>query len=128
MPASQWSWPASKVVKVIDGDTVDVLVTRDLGFGGAATFPIRLRLNRINTAKVTSAKGRAARDRVAELLASNVVDLVTVKPYKFGGPEDQRGEYMAEVTLPDGRNLSDVLVQEKLATSWNGQGARPDDS
>jgi len=117
------------VVKVVDGDTIDVLVTRDLGFGGVVTFPVRLRLNRINTPKLSTARGRASCARVAELLAGagGVVDLVTVKPYKYGGPEDQRGEFMAEVTLPGGRNLSDVLVAEKLATHWDGQGPRPAD-
>jgi len=122
-----WSWPNSRVVKVVDGDTLDALVTRDLGFGGVATFPVRLRLNRINAPKLSTTRGRAACARVAALLLGQAVDIVTVKPYKYGGPDDQRGEYMAEVTLPDGRNLSDVLVAEKLATAWDGQGARPAD-
>lgn len=128
MSPTSWSWPASKVVRVIDGDTIDVQVTRDLGFGGSATFPIRLRLNRINAPKLSSAKGKAACARVAALLVAGTVDLVTVKPYKFGGPDDQRGEFMAEITLPDGRNLSDVLIAERLATAWDGQGTRPADS
>jgi endonuclease YncB( thermonuclease family) len=123
---ASWSWPASKVKRVIDGDTIDMLVTRDLGFGGTATYPVRVRLNRVNAPKAASARGRAARDRVTALL-TGPVDLVTVKPYKYGGPEDQRGEYMAEITLPDGRNLSDVLVAEGLAVPWSGQGARPAD-
>jgi len=127
MAASEWAWPASKVVKVIDGDTLDVLVSRDLGFGGFATFPVRLRLNRINAPKLSTARGIAARTRVEALLDAGVVDLVTVKPYKYGGPKNQRGEFMAEVTLPDGRNLSDVLVDQQLAAYWDGQGARPAD-
>lgn len=124
-----WLWPESKVVAVIDGDTFDALVKRDLGFGGVATYPIRLRLNRINTPKVSSSNGKLARERATALLtASPAIHLETIKPYKFGGPADQRGEYMAEVTLPDGGNLSDLLVAEGLAVYWDGNGPRPADS
>lgn len=124
-----WSWPGSRIVRVIDGDTVDAQVSRDLGFGGTATFPVRLRLNRINAPKVSTARGRAARDRVALLLGgAETITLATIRPYKYGGPEDQSGEYMAEVTLPDGRNLSDVLVADGLAVHWTGEGPRPSDS
>ena len=35
-----WDWPNSTVVHVVDGDTFDARVTRDLGFGGAATFVV----------------------------------------------------------------------------------------
>jgi hypothetical protein len=33
---------------------------------------------------------------------------------------------MAEIVLPDGRNLSDVLVDLGLAVRWDGTGPRPD--
>lgn len=121
-------WPASRVLRVIDGDTVDAAVTRDLGFGGTATFPVRLRLNRINAPKVSSARGKTARRRVEVLTADVAVHVITVEPYKYGGPDDQTGEWMAEITLPDGQNLSDLLVAEGLAVYWNGTGPRPDDS
>lgn len=121
-----WEWPDSRVQRVVDGDTFDAIVVRDLGFGGLVAFPVRLRLNRVNAPKVSTARGRAARDRVVALVGS-VVDLETVKPYKYSGPADAAGEYMAEVTLPDGRNLSDVLVGEGLAVYWDGVGPRPSD-
>ncbi len=124
---SAWAWPASRIVKVVDGDTIDALLVRDLGFGGYATLPVRLRLNRINTAKVTTAAGRKARDRVAALVLGTPVDVTTLKSYKYGGPDGQVGEYMAEVILPGGANLSDLLIAEKLATAWDGSGIRPAD-
>lgn len=125
----RWSWPGSKVISVIDGDTFDAQVNRDLGFGGVATYPIRLRLNRINAPKVSTTNGKATRERVIALLATApTVHLDTIKPYKFGGPADQRGEYMVEVTLADGTNLSDVLVTEGLAVYWDGNGPRPADT
>jgi endonuclease YncB( thermonuclease family) len=123
---SAWQWPGTLIVKVIDGDTVDALVTRDLGFGGKVTFPVRLRLNRINAPKVSTIAGRKTRARVLELMAGPV-DVTTVKTYKYGGPDDQVGEYMAEITLPDGSNLSDLLVAERLAVPWDGEGTRPQD-
>lgn len=125
---SAWSWPVSRVLRVIDGDTLDAAVVRDLGFGGSATFPVRLRLNRINAAKVTSVRGAAARARVLTLVGDAAVSIITVRPYKYGGPVDAAGEWMAEVVTAAGLNVSDVLVAEKLAVPWDGQGTRPADT
>ena len=122
-----WAWPSTVITHVVDGDTVDAMVIRDLGFGGRAILPVRLRLNRINAPKVTTIAGRAARDRVGLLTDGVPVDVTTVKAYKYGGPDDQLGEYMAEVVLPGGSNLSDLLVTSRLAVYWDGQGPRPAD-
>lgn len=119
--ATGWSWPLSTLSRVVDGDTVVVLVSRDLGFNGVATFTVRVRLNRINAPAIHSARGVRARDRVAALLAAPF-GMTTLKPYKYGG------EWMGEITLPDGRNLSDVLVAEGLAVPWDGTGPRPADT
>ncbi len=124
---SAWRWPASRIARVVDGDTVDAEVTRDVGFGGRVTFPVRLRLARINAAKASSPAGLSATARVIALTSGVLVDILTIRPYKYGGPADYAGEYMAEVVLPDGRNLGDVLVAEGLAVHWDGQGARPAD-
>jgi endonuclease YncB( thermonuclease family) len=125
---SRWLWPGSTVVRVVDGDTFDALVHRDLGFGGQAVLPVRLRLNRINAPKGSTEAGKAATARVGiELGLRATVDLETINPYKYGGPKDMTGEWMAEVTLPDGVNLSDLLVEAGLAVYWDGQGPRPAD-
>jgi len=51
---------------------------------------------------------------------SNVtLNITTIKPYKYGD------SFMAEVTLPDGTNLSDALVAAGLAVFWDGTGPRP---
>jgi hypothetical protein len=55
------------------------------------------------------------------------VHVTTLKRYKYGGPSETVGQYMAEVELPDGRNLSDLLVADGLAVYWDGQGPRPAD-
>lgn len=122
-----WEWPDSIVTNVVDGDTIDARVRRDMGFGGVAEFIVRLRLNRINAAKVSSERGKAARDYVVELTRGLPVLIETLKPYKYGGPDSSPGEWMAEVIFPDGRNLSDELELYGLAAYWDGQGPRPND-
>lgn len=123
-----WRWPDSTIVRVIDGDTVDALVRRDLGFGGMAILPVRLRLNRVNAPKLSSVAGRLARDRVLGLTLGEPADVTTIKSYKYGGPDNQVGEYMAEIVLPSVGNLSDLLIAERLAVAWDGAGVRPLDS
>jgi endonuclease YncB( thermonuclease family) len=124
---ADWPWPNTIIAKVIDGDSVDAdLINPHVGFGVSTTFPMRLRLNRINAAPSRTAKGRKAKARVLELTAGLRLTITTGKGYKYGAPEGKAGEWMAEVLLPDGRNLSDLLVAEDLACYWDGQGPRPD--
>jgi hypothetical protein len=49
------------------------------------------------------------------------VHIRTTGPYKY------RDEWMAEVTLSDGRNMSDELVLGDWAVYWTGDGPRPAD-
>lgn len=122
-----WAWPGTTIPRVVDGDTIDAVVTRDMGFGGSAFFRVRLRLNRINAPKASSLAGHDATARVVDLTTEQVLHVVTTAAYKYGGPDDASGEWMAEVTLPDGRNLSDLLVAEGHAVYWDGEGPRPAD-
>lgn len=120
MTAVSWLWPASTITRIIDGDSITAVVTRDLGFHGTATFTVRLRLNRINTPPAHTDAGKAAAAYVAGLLPpSTPVIIETVGPYKYGD------EWMAEVTLPDGRNLSNAIVAAGMAVYWDGNGPRP---
>lgn len=121
-----WAWPASTLLKVIDGDTIDAIVHRDLGFGGTAQLPVRLRLARINAPSAATPAGAAAAQYLTRLLPPTF-DLVTLKPYKYGGVDGRVGEWVAEVTLPDGRNVSDVMVAAGHAVPWDGKGPRPSD-
>lgn len=121
--ADRWLWPNSAISRVIDGDSFDASVTRDLGFGGSATFKVKLRLARVNAMPAKTDAGRLATARVRELVGAPVL-LETARTYKYGGGDVP--EWMAEITLPDGQNLSDLLVKENLAVYWNGEGPRPD--
>jgi endonuclease YncB( thermonuclease family) len=121
-----WEWPNSTVVRLVDGDTFDALLTRDLGFGGHVTFTVRLRLARINCPPLETTPGRLAAQAAFVLLMGAPVHITTLKPYKFGGPVESPGEWMAEVVLANGRNVSDELVAQGHAVLWDGTGARPD--
>lgn len=125
MSSVPWLWPDSLVTRIIDGDSFTARVTRDLGFHGTATFDIKLRLNRINAPPAKTIQGQLSADHLSGLIRvtpgvpSMPVLIETVKAYKFGD------EWMAEVTLPDGRNVSDVMVADGLAVYWDGTGPRP---
>lgn len=128
--AAGWHWPDATIASVTDGDTLDAQVSKalDTGFGGTTTtsFRVRLRLARINApAKSTPAGAASAAWLTGLLAAAKTVDLVTLDAYKFGGPQYSPGEWMAEVTLPDGRNVSDLAVSLGFSVYWNGQGPRP---
>lgn len=105
---------------------MDAHVSRDLGFGGVANFVVRLRLNRINCSPISTDQGSAAAAYVRRAVIPAIpVDIETFKPYKYSGPDYSPGEWMAEIVLPDGSNLSDDLVVSGLALYWDGQGPRP---
>lgn len=107
-----------KVVKIIDGDTIDVLV--DLGFG--VVIKQRLRLARINTEEVHSSNPEARRNAILakryleDILTGKVCSIITEKTEKYG-------RYLAEVLLrnPDGTyfNVNDSLLDNGLATNYN---------
>lgn len=147
---ASYLWPMTKdgtptgtqITDVLDGDTIDALFYEPVAFGDALQRRRRLRLARINAAKGPTGTGRLATRELESILrgAGNpVVALVTLKPYKFGGPagayrgsipggpKDYGGEYMVEVELADGRMVSDVMVAEGHALYWDGTGPRPGD-
>lgn len=122
---SGWLWPDSTITAVIDGDTINARLTRDIGFGGTTTFVVRLRLNRINAHAKNTPAGRMAREFLEPLIGHPML-IETRKPYKYGGPGTSPGAWMAEVTTSEGINLSDWLVLLDLAIPWDGTGVRPE--
>jgi endonuclease YncB( thermonuclease family) len=122
MTNAPWQWPASMVTRVKDGDSFIARVNRDIGFHGFLTFDVTLRLNRINAAPIKTVHGQEAKQFLLELVKPNIslVNIETVKPYKYGD------EWMAEVELVDGRNVSDEMVKNAMAVYWDGTGPRPD--
>lgn len=97
------------VENVVDGDTIDVAI--DLGF--KIQTRQRMRLARIDTPERGQPGYAAAKDFVREATAGKVVTIKTEKVSKWG-------YYLANVTLPDGKDLSDTLLTAQLAKPYDG--------
>ena len=103
----------AKLLRVVDGDTFDAIV--DLGFSVQITH--RFRLVGIDTPETWRPKSEAEKlhgeqctDFVEDLMLGEKVILKSTKLGIYG-------RYDADVTLPDGRNLTEVLIEngyEKL--------------
>jgi micrococcal nuclease len=116
-----------KVIKVIDGDTVDVDI--DLGFGIVLTDE-RVRIMGIDTPesrtsdKVEDVFGEAAKARVKELLHGEAILKTEVN--KDG--EDMKGkfgrilgDFIVEEYEGQPRLLTEVLIEEGHAVKYYGQ-------
>ena len=111
-----------KVLKVVDGDTVDVDI--DLGFG-ICLKDERVRVMGIDTPesrtrdKVEDLFGEASKARVKELMVDGG-KLITTED-KHG--EDMKGKFgrvLGDFLLPSGKTLSDTLVEEGHAVAYFG--------
>lgn len=107
-----------------DGDTFSAVVTKpDLDFGFHvfvhAQAQQKFRLNRCNAAPIGTDSGAGAAAYLKSLLDGVPLSLLSVGSYKYGD------EWMAEVTLPDGRNVTDVMIAEQWAAPWDGRSAQP---
>lgn len=111
------------LLKVIDGDTVDVDI--DLGFGIWLRNE-RVRIMGIDTPEsrtrdlVEKSFGLAAKARLVELLAGTVILKTEVS--KSG--EDMKGKFgriLGDFILEDGSIVTEVLVAEGHAVAYHGQ-------
>jgi endonuclease YncB( thermonuclease family) len=131
MTKEVWEYPNSTLERMIDGDsfvanfTREITTTTDVGFHIKSTTTtlhkgqIRFRLNRVACASSKTPSGFGAYLASQYKLAAAPFNLKSVGPYKFGD------EWMAEVTLADGTNLSDWLIERQWGVFWNGNGAQP---
>ena len=106
----------AKVEKVIDGDTIDVVI--DLGF--KITTNQRIRMARINTPETYNVKkdteeyqrGLAAKQFVDQRLAANKNE-IKLEPEKI---TEKYGRYIGTIWLADSTvSLNDELVEKGLA-------------
>jgi micrococcal nuclease len=109
----------AKVVRVVDGDTIDCIV--DLGFGimnGNEGSPVRFRLAGINapetrlgknTDEAEKQRGLQAKAWLASLIEGHWVEIHTEKDDK-----GKFGRYLAYVIFAD-TNLNEAMVEEGLA-------------
>ena len=116
-----------KVVRVVDGDTVDVDI--DLGFG-VWLRKERVRIMGIDTPesrtrdKVEKAFGLASKAKLKELLKNGAILKTQVS--KKG--EDMKGKFgriLGDFILEDGRKVTEVLIEEGHAVAYFG-GAKDD--
>lgn len=98
----------AKIVRVVDGDTVDVLV--DLGFH--ISIEMKLRLYGINTPELKEEAGKTARDYLFNRLYNKTV---TIKTYK--DRQEKYGRYLSTVLL-DGENINEDLVDKGYAKRY----------
>ena len=116
-----------KVVRVIDGDTVDVDI--DLGFG-VWLRKERVRIMGIDTPesrtrdKVEKAFGLASKAKLKELLKNGAILKTQVS--KKG--EDMKGKFgriLGDFILEDDRKVTEVLIKEGHAVAYFG-GSKDD--
>lgn len=110
------------VVKVVDGDTVDVDI--DLGFG-VMLKDERVRIMGIDTPesrtsdKVEKVFGLAAKERLQELLGQECILKTQVN--KDG--EDMKGKFgriLGDFIAKDGRMVTDILIEEGHCVAYFG--------
>ena len=114
----------ANLVKVVDGDTVDVDI--DLGFG-VWLKDERVRIMGIDTPesrtsdKVEKLFGLAAKNRVIELLGENVV----LKTFAAKDGEDMKGKFgriLGDFYIgQDKKLLTEIMIDEGHAVPYNGQ-------
>ena len=121
-----WTYRA-KVIRVIDGDTVDVDI--DLGFGIWQKNE-RVRIMGIDTPesrtrdKVEKKFGLAAKARLKELLGATPI----LKTQVGKGGEDMKGKFgriLGDFMTDDGKKCGELLIKEGHAVKYTG-GAKED--
>ena len=113
----------AKLIKVVDGDTVDVDI--DLGFG-VWLKDERVRIMGIDTPesrtsdKVEKVFGLASKNRLKELLGKEC----TLKTFASKNGEDMKGKFgriLGDFIAEDGRLVTDILIEEGHAVKYHGQ-------
>ena len=111
-----------KVLKIVDGDTVDVDI--DLGFG-ITLRDERVRIMGIDTPesrtsnKVEKVFGLASKNRLKELLGKDAILITTEN--KHG--EDMKGKFgrvLGDFKVGDKR-VTEILIEEGHAVKYHGQ-------
>ena len=114
---------SATIRRVVDGDTVDVLV--DLGF--SVGIKERVRLHGIDTPESRTRDlrekkfGKIATARVKELMPVGETFVMTSKSYDSKG---KFGRGMVDFQIPNYGNLTRTLLNERLAVPYHGQNKK----
>lgn len=112
----------ARVGYIVDGDTFAGIVKLQ----DDIEISVRVRLRNVDTPELHGecvgeiVMANMARERLSQLLpVGTTIDLQNVKDDKYLGRID------ANVILPDGRDVGDVLVSEKLGRPYSGGRRAP---
>lgn len=117
-----YEYNISKIVKIIDGDTVEVLI--DLGFG--IFHKEKVRLNRVDTPETNSSNelekklGIEAKSFVTEWL--NNQNMLKIKTFK----DDKYGRILGEIIGNESTCLNDLLINQGYAWAYFGEAKNKD--
>ena len=112
-----------KLIKVVDGDTVDVDI--DLGFG-IWLHDERVRIMGIDTPesrtrdKVEDLFGEAAKARVKELFESEHIKLITEEDRKGEDMKGKFGRILGDFEVDGAKLLTATLIEEGHAVAYFG--------
>mgnify|MGYP000023204865 FL=1 len=115
------------VIKVLDGDTVDVDI--DLGFG-VCLKDERVRIMGIDTPesrtsdKVEDLFGEAAKARLIELMKDGG-KLITTEDRHGEDMKGKFGRILGDFRVPDGRKVTEILTEEGHCVPYSG-GSKED--
>ena len=110
------------VIKVVDGDTIDVDI--DLGFG-VTLRDERVRIMGIDTPesrtrdRVEDLFGEAAKARLKELMKDGG-KLITTEDRKGEDMKGKFGRILGDFRVADGRKVTDILIEEGHAVAYFG--------
>ena len=111
-----------KIVKIVDGDTVDVDIHLDAGFNIHFVLKNeRIRVHGIDTPEMRSSDererkyGKLAKKRMEALLPAGSEAILLSHAYD---PRDYFGRVLAEFYLTDGRRVNDILLEERLCVPY----------
>ncbi len=111
------TYPGSRVLEVVDGDSVRVLL--DLGFD--LSWRLLCRLHGIAARELSEPGGREARAHLAELLPPGTeVVVLSIKYDKYSGRVQT-----VLVRTADGVDAGARMVTDGFALPWDGKGAQP---
>jgi len=110
------------VIKVVDGDTVDVDI--DLGFGVTLKDErVRIMGNDTQEArtrdKVEDLFGEAAKARLKELMKDGG-KLITTEDRKGEDMKGKFGRILGDFRVQDGRKVTEILIEEGHAVAYFG--------
>jgi endonuclease YncB( thermonuclease family) len=103
-----WDWRfRATVLRVIDGDTIQVRC--DLGF--SIDHRVRVRVANVDAPEMDTPEGRAAQLWALTLLGGLPWVVVHTREAPSGEFERTFERFVAKVTLPDGSDFGDRLVE-----------------